>query len=133
MDEASLSQRSWRSIPLALQTQTKGVSQGAAHQLSPTSAGGVRSHLKAPGDNKRQETGCAEPVCGATGWLPSRWLLKQGVLLAQPYLMLQAVCFREQGLERCCSRSAFASAFWLRAGALLFSLLCGKGTEPRRV
>lgn len=40
----------------------------------------------------------------------ARWLLKQGVLLAQPYLMLEAVCFREQGLERCCSRSAFASA-----------------------
>lgn len=44
---------------------------------------------------------------------------KQGVLLAQPYLMLQAACFREQGLERCCSRTAFASASESRNAAFL--------------
>lgn len=47
-----------------------------------------------------QEPGRANPVCEATGRVPVHQIFKQGVLLSQPYLMLQAVCFHGQGLEK---------------------------------
>lgn len=57
-------------------------------------------------------------VAQQAGYLARRQS-KQGVLLAQPYLMLRAACFREQGLERCCSRTAFTSASESRNAAFL--------------
>lgn len=59
--------------------QTRRERGPAREQLpSPASAGGVRSHLKATGDKKRQESGCAKPACGATGWLPSSLAVETG-------------------------------------------------------
>lgn len=81
-----------------------------------------------------EEMGCAEPVCEATGRVPAHQILKQGVLLSQPYLMLQAACFHGQGLERCCSRKVYPpSASQLRSIVLLSSLLYGKGIKSLRV
>lgn len=63
-------------------------------------------------------------VVQQTSYLAHR-LFKQGVLLAQPYLMLQAECFHEQGLEKCCSKECSH----LRSAAFLpvtEGLACGQ-------
>lgn len=85
-------------------------------------------------DDRDEEVGCAKPVCEATGRVPVHQIFKKGVLLSQPYLMLQAACFHGQGLERCCSRMLYLPlASQLRSRALLSSLLCGKGIKSLRV